>query len=177
MSSKGFNRGRPRVLRRRNRRAGGLVRMDRLNLDLSHATRVILTRLSQAPKWNSDLIRVGSSTRRFKVGIGGGNDAIELSQFRRSTDGNFVRKASLATIEARALRHDRKPVDDADPERGHGPKQTVDLHFRGPKPRQMNAPRLFSLNSRIATKTGGTSVASPHTYADPFSAVASRPQA
>jgi hypothetical protein len=93
---------------------------------------IVLTRLPQPPKRDSNLIRIGSSAGRLEEGIGSRNDVIELRQFRRSTNGDFVRKTGLATIEARAFRGGLMPVDETDPEGRRRAKQNPNAHFPPP---------------------------------------------
>jgi hypothetical protein len=81
-------------------------------------------------------ISYASADQRERVAkaaiIGSRNDVIELRQFRRSTDGDFVRKARFATIEARACRRGLMLVDKTKSEGRGRAKQKANTHFPTP---------------------------------------------
>ena len=88
---------------KRNRSSRGSISIKGFDLPFLDAENVGLATLPQPPKRNSDFIGIRPSTGRLQVSVSGRDEVIQLGQFGRAANGELVRIASLAAIEARAL--------------------------------------------------------------------------
>jgi hypothetical protein len=101
-------------------------------MDLAYTACVVLTRLPQPPKRNSNLIWVGPSSGRLEVGVGRRNNIVQLRQFRGSADRDFVGKVSPIAVETRALRCGGMPADATEPVRRDRAQQNANTHLATP---------------------------------------------